>query len=159
MSRLVVVVLFASAIGPAMVLAEDLKLPPLQKQSTPQAVISEHFDALNKCDWNRLMAQYPPDYQLHLPDGVVVKGREKTGELFANFVKPHDQGGLCGMKFTPEQTFVVGETLNIQWKAEAEFLAEPYKGSDAYETHDGLMAGMVSTFRGADLKLKNVASK
>ena len=41
------------------------------------------------------------------------------GKLFANFVKPHDQGGLCGMKFTPEQTFVVGETLNIQWKAEA----------------------------------------
>ena len=49
----------------------------------------------------------------------------------------------------PEQTFVVGETLNIQWKAEADFLAEPYKGSDAYETHDGLMAGMVSTFKGA----------
>jgi hypothetical protein len=58
------------------------------------------------------------------------------------------------IKFTPEQTFVVGETLNIQWKAEAEFLAEPYKGSDAYETHDGLMAAMVSTFKGADLKVK-----
>jgi hypothetical protein len=114
MSRLVVLVLFASVIGPAMVLAEDMKLPPLQKQSTPQAVINEHFDALNKCDWNRIMAQYPPDYQLHLPDGVVVKGREKAGELFTNFVKPHDQGGLCGMKFTPEQTFIVGETLNIQ---------------------------------------------
>jgi hypothetical protein len=60
---------------------------------------------------------------------------EEAGKLFANFVKPHDQGGLCGMKFTPEQTFVVGETLNIQWKAEADFLTEPYKGSDAYETH------------------------
>jgi hypothetical protein len=45
-------------------------------------------------------------------------------------------------------------TLNIQWKAEADFLAEPYKGSDAYETHDGLMVAMVSTFKGADLKLK-----
>ena len=83
--------LLASVIGPATVLAEDMKLPPLQKQSTPQAVINEHFDALNKCDWNRIMAQYPPDYQLHLPDGVVVKGREKAGELFANFVKPHDR--------------------------------------------------------------------
>jgi hypothetical protein len=61
---------------------------------------------------------------------------------------------LCGMKFTPEQTFLVGETLNIQWRAEAEFLTEPYKGSDAYETHDGLMAAMVSIFKGADLKLK-----
>jgi hypothetical protein len=37
------------------------------------------------------------------------------------------------MKFTPEQTFIVGETLNIQRKAEAEFLTKPYKGSDAYE--------------------------
>ena len=85
---------------------------------------------------------------------VVVKGREAAGKLFADFVKPHDQGGLCGIKFTPEQTFVVGETLNIQWKAEAEFLAEPYKGSDAYETHDGFMAAMVSTFKGTDLKPK-----
>jgi len=96
------------------------------------------------------MAQYPPDYQLNLPDGVVVKGSEEAGKLFANFVKPHDQGGLCGMKFTPEQTSVVGETLNIQWKAEADFLAEPYKGSDAYETHDGLMVAMVSTFKGIE---------
>jgi hypothetical protein len=49
---------------------------------------------------------------------------------------------------------VVGETLNIQWKAEADFLAEPYKGSDAYETQDGLTVAMVSTFRGSDLKMK-----
>src|SRR5438105_8179317 len=89
-----------------------------------------------------------------LPDDVVVKGSEEAGKLFANFVKPHDQGGLCGLKFTPEQTFVVGDTLNIQWKAEADFLTEPYKGSDAYETHDGLMVAMVSTFKGGDLKLK-----
>ena len=134
------------------------KLPPLQRQPTPQAVIDEHLDALNKCDWKRIMAQYPEDYQLNLPDGVVVKGRQKAAELFAGFVKPHDQGGLCGMKFTPEQTFTVGETLNIQWKAEAEFLAEPYRGSDAYETHDGLMVAMVSTFKGADLKFKTAAS-
>jgi SnoaL-like domain len=154
MLRLIGVALIALPIGFSNALAEDLKLPPLKKQATPQAVIDEHFDALNKCDWNRIMAQYPSDYQLHLPDGTVVKGREEAGKLFANFVKPHDQGGLCGMRFTPEQTFVVGETLNIQWKAEADFLSEPYKGSDAYETHDGLMAGMVSTFKGADLKMK-----
>ena len=98
---------------------------PLKKQPTPQAVIDEHMDALNKCDWNRLMAQYPADYQLNLPDGVVIKGREAAAKIFADFVKPHDQGGLCGIKFSPEQTLVVGETLNIQWKAEADFLAEP----------------------------------
>jgi hypothetical protein len=38
--------------------AEDMKLPPLKKQSTPQAVLDEHMDALNECDWNRIMAQY-----------------------------------------------------------------------------------------------------
>ena len=154
MLRIIAFALFVLPIGSSIALAEDLKLPPLKKQSTPQAVIDEHVDALNKCDWNRIMAQYPDDYQLHLPDGVVVKGREAAGKLFADFVKPHDQGGLCGMKFTPEQTMVLGDTLNIQWKAEAEFLTEPYKGSDAYETHDGLMAAMVSTFKGADLKMK-----
>jgi ketosteroid isomerase-like protein len=47
------------------------------------------MDALNKCDWNRLMAQYPADYQLNLPDGVVVKGREAAAKIFADFVKPH----------------------------------------------------------------------
>jgi hypothetical protein len=154
MLRFIGVALLALPIGTSIAFAEGLKLPPLKRQPNPQAVINEHFDALNKCDWNRIMAQYPPDYQLNLPDGIVVKGSEEAAKLFANFVKSHDQGGLCGMRFTPEQTSVVGETLNIQWKAEADFLAEPYKGSDAYETHDGLMVAMVSTFKGADLKLK-----
>jgi hypothetical protein len=154
MLRLAVIALFMLPIGSSLAWADDMKLPPLKKQATPQAVIDEHVDALNKCDWNRLMAQYPENYQLNLPDGVVVKGREAAAKVFADFVKPHDQGGLCGIKFSPEQTLVVGDTLNIQWKAEADFLAEPYKGSDAYETHDGLMVAMVSTFRGTDLKMK-----
>jgi hypothetical protein len=158
MHRTIIGVLLALAMGSSTALAEDMKLPPLQRQPTPQAVIDEHLDALNKCDWNRLMAQYPEDYQLNLPDGVVVKGRQKAAELFAGFVKSHDQGGLCGIKFTPEQTLKVGDTLNIQWKAEADFLAEPYRGSDAYETHDGLMVAMVSTFKGTDLKFKTAAS-
>ena len=154
MFRLIIVALLALPTGSSIAFAEDLKLPPLRRQPNPQAVINEHFDALNKCDWKRIMAQYPLDYQLNLPDGVVVKGSEEAGKLFANFVKPHNEGGLCGMKFTPEQTLVVGDTINVQWKAEADFLTEPYKGSDAYETHDGLMVAMVSTFKGADLKLK-----
>ena len=154
MFRLISVALVALSIESSIAFAQDLKLPPLRRQPNPQAVVNEHFNALNKCDWHRIMAQYPPDYQLNLPDGVVVKGSEEAGRLFAKFVRSHEQGGLCGMKFTPEQTFVVGETLNIQWKAEADFLSEPYKGSDAYETHDGLMVAMVSTFKGSDLKLK-----
>src|ERR1700720_2415 len=101
MLRLFGFALLALSIGSSIAPAEDMKLPPLKKQPTPQAVIDEHVDALNKCDWNRIMAQYPADYQLNLPDGMVVKGRDKAGELFATFVKPRDQGGLCGMKFTP----------------------------------------------------------
>lgn len=134
--------------------AADMKLPELKEQPTPEAVVAEHVDALNHCDWNRLMAQYPPEVEIHLPDGVVVKGREKVGELFAGFVKPHTDGGLCGLTFTPESTFRVDGTLNIQWRAEASFLAAPYRGSDAYVTHDGLMYAQVSTFKGADLKMK-----
>ena len=154
MFRLIGVAFLALSIVSSSTFAEDFKLPPLRRQPNPRAVINEHFDALNTCNWNRIMAQYTPECQLHLPDGVVVKGNEQAGKFFANFVKPHDRGGLCGMKFTPEQTFVVGETVNIQWKAEAEFLTEPYKGSDAYETHDGLIVATVSTFKGADLNLK-----
>jgi ketosteroid isomerase-like protein len=133
--------------------AETMKLPPLKKQPTAQKVIDEHLDALNKCDWNRLMAQYPNDVEIHLPDGVVVKGRTKVGELFAGFCKKRPDG-LNGLKFTTESSFKVGNTLNVMWRAEADFLAEPYKGSDAYVTRDGLMAAQVTTFDGSKLKFK-----
>jgi hypothetical protein len=133
--------------------ADAMKLPPLKKQPTAQKVIDEHLDALNKCDWNRLMAQYPNDVEIHLPDGQVIKGREKVGGLFAGFCKARPDG-LKGLKFTSESTFKVGNTLNVRWRAEAAFLAEPYKGSDAYVTRDGLMAAQVSTFDGSKLKFK-----
>ena len=50
----------------SLALAADpaMKLPSLKKQPTVQKVIDEHLDALNKCDWNRLMAQYPNDVEL-----------------------------------------------------------------------------------------------
>jgi ketosteroid isomerase-like protein len=133
--------------------AETMKLPQPKKQATAQKVIDEHLDALNKCDWNRLMAQYPNDVEIHLPDGVVVKGRTKVGELFAGFCKKRPDG-LNGLKFTTESSFKVGNTLNVMWRAEADFLAEPYKGSDAYVTRDGLMAAQVTTFDGSKLKFK-----
>jgi hypothetical protein len=41
-----------------------------------------------------------------------------------------------------------------QWVRSAPFLAEPYRGSDAYITRDGYMKAMVSTFDGAALKIK-----
>jgi hypothetical protein len=54
----------------------QMKLPDLKKQPTPQAVLDEHFAALNACDWDRLMAQYPEEAQVNLPNGMIVKGRQ-----------------------------------------------------------------------------------
>ena len=129
-------------------------LPPIKRFKTPQAVVDEHLDAINKCDWQRLMAQYPPEVQIFLPGGGVVKGREAVGKLFRDFFRPVKDGGLCGMKFTTETSFTVGDTINVQWVGTGPFLAEPYKGADAYVTKDGLMYAQVTTFDGAQIKLK-----
>lgn len=134
--------------------AQSRELPDLVPQPTPQAVIDEHLDALNVCDWDRLMAQYPDDAEVHLDNGVVIVGREAIGDLFAGFCQAPEDGGLIGITFSTERSFLVGDTLNVQWVANAPFLAEPYRGSDAYVTRDGLMAAMVSTFRGSDLQMK-----
>ncbi len=101
-------------------------LPPLKRQGSPEAVVAEHLAALNACDWNRLMAQYPPEVHFFLPGGTVVIGREAVG--------------------TPQQSFQVGHTINVQWSAYASFLTEPYLGADAYVTKAGLMYAQVTTF-------------
>lgn len=129
-------------------------LPPIQRRATPQAVVDEHLDAINKCDWTRLMAQYPPNVEFFSPNGVLTRGRAAVAELFRNFVKPATEGGLCGMKFTTTHSFVVGDTINVMWEATAPFLLEPYKGADAYVTKDGLMFAQVTTFNSADIKMK-----
>jgi ketosteroid isomerase-like protein len=138
----------------APVLAEEMKLPPLQPQGGPQLVVDEHVDALNACDWDRLMAQYPPEVEFHLPNGTVIKGRDKIGELFAGFCQERGAGGFKGLTFTPEHVFTVGDTLTVTWRAEADFLAEPYRGADAYVTQHGLMYAQVTTFDPADMKFK-----
>ena len=129
-------------------------LPPIQRRATPQAVVDEHLDAINKCDWKRLMAQYPANVEFFLPGGQVVKGRNAVGDLFRNFVKPAKEGGLCGLRFTTEHAFTVGDTINVQWRATADFLLEPYLGADAYVTKDGLMFAQVTTFRADEIKMK-----
>ncbi|BAY20976.1 hypothetical protein NIES2100_07200 [Calothrix sp. NIES-2100] len=126
----------------------------LKRQPTPIKVVEEHLKALNGCQLERLMAQYPNKAEIHLPDGAVVKGRTELRTLFTNFVKPREQGGLCGLTFTPEYVSQVDQTINVQWRAEAPFLAEPYRGSDAYVTRNGLMYAQVTTFNGSDLKFK-----
>lgn len=152
MTRLLAALIAMTVASP--VVAQDMTLPDLVTQPTPMAVVDEHLDALNSCDWDRLMAQYPDDAQIHLSSGVVIAGRTEIGALFAGFCKEHADGGLKGINFAAEKSFVVDGTVNAQWVASADFLAEPYRGSDAYVTRDGLMAAMVSTFEGTDLKMK-----
>lgn len=129
-------------------------LPALVQQPSPQQVVDEHLDALNKCDWDRLMAQYPPEVLIVVADGASFRGRKAVGDLFAGFCKSKEDGGLNGLQFTTLSTFTVEGTLNVIWEADADFLAEPYKGADAYVTKDGFMYAQVTTFDGSKLKFK-----
>ena len=140
--------------GACSIPAEAGSLPELKKQASPKAVLDEHLDALNHCDWNRIVAQYPEDAQINLPGGAVAKGRAAIGDLFAGFCKDPKDGGLNGIQFRAEQSTTIGDTFATQWVATAPFLAEPYKGSDAYITKDGYMQAMVTTFDGSALKKK-----
>ncbi len=123
------------------------------------AVYQEHIKVLNACDWLGLMAQYPNDAEVHLPGGTVVQGRQAIGDLFAGFVLGSDEGGLCGITFSEESRFEVGGTEAVQWVAEADFLAEPYRGSDAYISDGQYMSAMVSTFDGAQLVMAEAAAE
>ena len=133
--------------------AEPMKLPPVKPQATPEKVLAEHLDAVEKSDWNRLVAQFPENGEVHMLDGQVAKGRAAIGKLFVGFVTPRPNG-LKGIRFVPQTSVKYGDTIVVYWKAEAPFLAEPYYGSDAYITKDGMMAGMVTTFDGSKLKFK-----
>jgi hypothetical protein len=125
----------------------------LVPQASSYDTYVEHIRALNACDWLGLMAQYPDDAEVHLDNGNVVRGREAIGDLFAGFVLPVEEGGLCGITFTEESRLEVAGAQNVQWVAEADFLAEPYRGSDAYVSEGQYMDAMVSTFRGTDLMM------
>ena len=131
-----------------------MTLPGLKKQPTPQAVLEEHLAALNACDWNRLLAQFPDKAQINLPNGAVVKGRQAIGEMFAGLCKDPKDGGLKGLHFETEHSRGIGGAFATEWVATAPFLAEPYRGSDAYITRGGYMQAIVTTFDGAALKLK-----
>ena len=129
-------------------------LPPKKPQSTPQKVIAEHFIAFKTCDWKRLMAQYDDDMAFLSKDGAIVKGRQAVGEMFRKALQPPSAGGVCGITLTPEQTIVIGNTVNIVWRADAPFLAEPYRGSEAFETRNGLLVLQVTTWDPSAMKMK-----
>ena len=155
--------LLVALIAPALVYklasAQTHSLPPQRRQPTPMKVVDEHLAAFNACDWDRLLAGFAENAEFFAPDGSTTRGREALGKMYEQVVKPPSQGGTCGLKVTPEHVFVVGETVNVQWRADAPFLAEPYRGADAYETHDGLMAAQVTTFEATALKMKAKPAK
>jgi hypothetical protein len=126
----------------------------LVREATPDAVLAQHLQALNACDWVGLMQQYPDSYELRLPGGVVVSGRTAAADTFGGFVKAPADGGLCGITFSELSRQVTGGVIAVTWEANASFLAVPYQGADAYITDDGLMVSMVSTFDGAELQFK-----
>ena len=49
--------------------------------------------------------------------------------------------------FAVEHSTTIENTFATQWVATAPFFAEPYKGSDAYITHDGFIQPMVTCVR------------
>jgi len=134
--------------------AGAVRTAPVKRQRTPQEVVNEHLDALNKCDYARLMALYPPEVHLFLPGGQVVKGREQVAEIYRQTVKPFKDGGACGLKFEAQTTFTVEGTVNVQWRASADFLAAPYLGADAYVTKGGMMWAQVTTWNRAEIRVK-----
>src|SRR4030088_664036 len=131
-------------------------LPELKKQPNAQAVLDEHLDALNHCDWNRIVAQYPDDAQINLPGGTIVKGRQAIGDLFAGFCKDPKEGGLKGMTFEAGKSDKIGDVFVAQWVATAAFLAEPYKGSDAYIAMRNSFLFAISTLVIVIFKVKNL---
>ncbi len=142
----------ALACGTLAVTAQNL--PAKKRQPTPEKVIAEHVAALNACDWNRMMAQYDDDIAFLSKDGNVVKGREAIGKMFKGALMPPAKGGQCGMTLIPEKTFVVGDTVNVVWRVEAPFFAEPYRGSEAFETRNGLLVLQVTTWDPSAIKMK-----
>ena len=134
--------------------AQNTALPPKRRQPTPEKVIAEHIAALNACDWNRMMAQYDDDIAFLSKDGNIVSGRQAIGEMFKKALQPPEKGGQCGMKLIPEKTIVVGDTVNVIWRCEAPFFAEPYRGAEAFETRNGLLVLQVTTWDPSAIKMK-----
>ncbi len=152
LSKVLACIAFATAPVTALADAHEKVLPPLVMQPNAERVTFEHIDALNACDWDRLMAQYPEEVLFILPNGVWVEGRAAIGDVFAGFCTPRADGGFLGGTFIAEKVKTVGDTVNVSWRLEADWLAEPYKGGDAYVTRDGLMYVQVTTFDPADMK-------
>ncbi len=119
--------------------------------STPAGAPSQAmYDQFDR-DWQYWMAQYPETVAILLPGGVTSEGRTAVRALFEGFCLPYP-AGLKGLQFSEVKSWTVGKTVNVQWVANAPFLAVPYYGADAYVTKNGLMGAQVTTFDGAELQ-------
>lgn len=110
------------------------------------AVYEEHVRALNAGEWEGQLQQFPNSAEVHLKGGVVLRGRSEIGRFIADGVRARDDGGVLGLRFSERSRLRVGDTLVVHWSADADFLAEPYLGSDAYVTDGRYMVSMVTTF-------------
>lgn len=110
------------------------------------AVYEEHIRALNAGEWEGQLCQFPNSAEVHLKDGVVLRGRSEIGRFIADGVRPRAEGGVLGLQFSERSRLRVGNTLVVHWTADADFLAQPYLGSDAYVTDGRYMVSMVTTF-------------
>jgi hypothetical protein len=110
------------------------------------AVYEEHIRALNAGEWEGQLSQFPNSAEVHLKGGEVLRGRGAIGGFIAAGLRPRDAGGVAGLQFTERSRLRVADTLVVHWSADADFLAEPYLGSDAYVTDGRYMISMVTTF-------------
>ncbi len=118
----------------------------LVAQAGAIAVYEEHIRALNAGEWEGQLCQFPDSAEVHLKGGVVLRGRSEIGRFIADGVRPRADGGVLGLQFSERSRLRVGDTLVVQWSADADFLDEPYLGSDAYVTDGRYMISMVTTF-------------
>jgi hypothetical protein len=133
----------------AVALAAGNPATTLVPQPTPAKVVAEHLAALNACDINRLMAQFPKTAVFGYAGGSMTAGRWAIRRLWEGFCMPPAQGGLRGLTFKTVKVWTVGGTLTFSWAVTAPFLTKPYYGTDVVVTQNGLIAVQVSTLNPA----------
>ncbi len=107
MRKIVLVVAMIAGLvgsGAAIALAKEGN-SELKRQPSPEAVVAEHLDALNHCNVDRLMAQYPESVHLLLPGGSApnnVIGRPAVRALFEGLMYAQvTTFGAPPLKFKP----------------------------------------------------------
>lgn len=151
--RAALIVIAAAAMLVPWTASADTKSQGAKPQSV-RAVVREHIDAVEDCDAERLVAGYAADAKLFFPDGVVVEGRKALRDLYAGFVKPREEGGLCGLTATPADRYRHGGTVFVKFRVDAPFLAEEYFSTDGYVIRTGRIQSEVSTFDASKLKFR-----